>query len=117
VQFCRRHPSWPDNIERLRVNSPLRCRSDPVFLSLRKLIKGILALTPFREALFLTTSVLERLSPNSRALDRMYRVLLGVHIRRGYREGARRHAPDADKAAMPLREQRQIEGDRGLAIR
>jgi GT2 family glycosyltransferase len=91
VQFCRRHPSWPDNIERERVNSPLRWGSEPVSLSLRKVIKGILELTIFREALFSITSILERIAPNSRELDTIYRVLLGVHMRRGYREGAARY--------------------------
>jgi len=90
VSFCRLHPTWPDNIERERVNSHLCWKRDPVSLTLRKLIKRVLWLSPFRETLFLITSLLERVAPNSAALDRMYRVLLGVHIRRGYGEGARR---------------------------
>jgi GT2 family glycosyltransferase len=97
VQFCRRHPDWPDNVERERVNSPLHFGGEPLSLSLRKLIKGILALTPFRETLFLVTSVLERVTPNSRELDKLYRVLLGVHINLGYREGASRYDRDAGK--------------------
>jgi GT2 family glycosyltransferase len=90
IPFCRRHPTWPDNIERDRVNSGLCWSGDPIFLTLSKLIKGALWLRPLRETLFLTTTVLERLAPNSSALDRMYQVLLGVYIRRGYLEGARR---------------------------
>jgi len=93
VQFCRRHRNWPDNIERERVNSPLRWGSEPVTLSLRKLIKAVLALAAFRETLFLATSVLERVAPKSPTLDGLYRVLLGVHIRRGYREGAKPISP------------------------
>jgi len=87
VPFCRRHPVWPDNVERDRVNSGLSWSRDPISLTLRKLIKGALWLRPFRETLFLATTVLERLVPDSSTLDRMYQVLLGVHIRRGYREG------------------------------
>jgi GT2 family glycosyltransferase len=88
VRFCRRHPGWPDNVERERVNSPLRWGGEPVSLSLRKLIKSTLALPALRQSLFLVTSLLERTAPNGRVLDRMYRLLLGVHIRRGYRKGA-----------------------------
>jgi hypothetical protein len=91
VRFCGRHPDWPDNIVRERVNSAVRWGREPVSLSLRKVIKGMLALKPFCEALFSIASVLERVAPNCRALDRIYRVLLGVHIRRGYREGARQY--------------------------
>ena len=87
VPFCRRHPAWPDNVERDRVNSRLCWSRDPISLTIRKIIKGALWLPPFRETLFLATTVLERLAPGSSTLDRMYQVLLGVHIRRGYREG------------------------------
>jgi GT2 family glycosyltransferase len=91
VQFCRRHPTWPENIERERVNSVLHWGGEPVSLSLHKLIKGMLSLTLFREVLFLITSAVERGAPGSRALDRLYRVLLGVHIQTGYREGVARY--------------------------
>src|SRR5262249_52506728 len=89
VPFCRRHPTWPDNVERERVNSQLCLSRDPVSLTVRKLFKEVLWLPPFRETLFLITTILERVAPNSATLDRIYRVLLGVHIRRGYRKGAR----------------------------
>jgi hypothetical protein len=79
------------------VNSALRWGREPVSLSLRKAVKGILALKPFCEALFLITSTLERLAPDCQALDRIYQVLLGVHIRRGYREGARQYDHGASK--------------------
>jgi GT2 family glycosyltransferase len=116
VQFCRRHPDWPDNAERERVNSALRWGREPVTLSLRKLIKAVLALTLFRETLFLTTSVLERMVPNSRALDTLYRVLLGVHIRRGYRKGAKRNVRDVNNAEIPRGQEHQIERDVADAI-
>jgi GT2 family glycosyltransferase len=103
VPFCRRHPNWPDNIERERVNSHLCWSRDPISLTLRKLIKGILALPPFREALFLTTSVLERTAPGSSTLDLMYRVLLGVHIRRGYREGVARYDSQLSERRLAAR--------------
>jgi GT2 family glycosyltransferase len=92
VRFCRRHPDWPDNVIRERVNSALRWGREPVLLRLQKAVKGILALKPFCEALFLITSTLERVVPDCHALDRIYQVLLGVHIRRGYRDGARQYA-------------------------
>jgi GT2 family glycosyltransferase len=103
VPFCFRHPNWPDNIERERVNSHLCWSRDPISLTLSKLIKGVLALPPFRETLFLITSVLERAAPGSSTLDLMYRVLLGVHIRRGYREGVARYDSQLSERRLAAR--------------
>ena len=107
VQFSRRHPDWRDNIIRERVNSALRWGREPVSLSLRKAVKGILALKPFCEALFLIASTLERLAPDCQALDRIYQVLLGVHIRRGYREGARQYDRGASESQLLTAQPRQ----------
>ena len=85
--FCARYPDWPDNIERHRVNGPLQFGREPLKQSLRKIIKSILALKAVREALFFTAGLLERSTPNSPALERVYRLLLGAHIFRGYRAG------------------------------
>lgn len=89
--FCRRHPEWPDNIERERVNGPLRPGREPVAESARKLAKLCLTARPVLESLFLMASALERLAPNSRLLDRTYRLLLGAHIFRGHRRGIKRY--------------------------
>jgi len=105
--WIERHPDWRDNIIRERVNSALRWGREPVSLSLRKAVKGILALKPFCEALFLIASTLERLAPDCQALDRIYQVLLGVHIRRGYREGARQYDRGASESQLLTAQPRQ----------
>lgn len=88
--FCRKHPAWPDNIARERVNGPVRFEREALGQSARKIAKKLMALRPVLEMLFQATAVVERLAPESSVLDRMYRVLLGVHIYRGYRDGVTR---------------------------
>lgn len=85
--FCDRYPDWPDNVERARVNGPVRWGGEPVQQSARKLIKRGLSLKPIVELLFGVASLLEGFAPESRLLDRVYRLLLGAHIFRGYRKG------------------------------
>src|SRR5262249_47760974 len=63
---------------------------EPVSQSMRKLIKVGLAARSIIALLFAVASLLERLVPNSRVLDRVYRLLLGAHIFRGYRKGLKR---------------------------
>lgn len=90
VAFCRRHPEWPDNRERERVNGPVRIGREPVSESVKKLAKVGLGTPPVVAVLFGLTRVLERFAPESAALERLYEVLLGVHILRGFRRGATR---------------------------
>ena len=90
VAFCRKHPAWPDNMSREQVNGPIRWRRQPLGQSARKIAKKLAAYPPALRMLFGVTAVIERVAPESPALERMYRVLLGVHIYRGYRRGATR---------------------------
>jgi hypothetical protein len=90
VAFCLRYPDWPDNVEREKVNGPVLLGREPFKQSLRKAIKHALTLNPILIALFATASALERTAPNSSALERVYRLLLGAHILRGYRKGLKR---------------------------
>jgi len=86
IPFCRRYPDWPDNVERDRVNGPVSL-SAPISETVRKIVKVTLTLRPISSCLFSVASLLERAAPNSRSLDRVYRLLLGIHIFRGYRKG------------------------------
>lgn len=90
VAFCRKHPAWPDNIAREQVNGPVRLGREPVGQSARKMVKRLAECQPILELLFGAAAVLERVAPRSPLLERMYRMLLGVHIYRGYRHGASR---------------------------
>jgi hypothetical protein len=89
IPFCRRYPDRPDNVERYRRNGPLRFGREPFKQSLRKTVKSALAVKAVREVLFFIAGLLERVAPNGPVLERVYRLLLGAHIFRGYRAGLR----------------------------
>jgi hypothetical protein len=101
VAFCHKYPSLPDNVERERVNGPVRWGEEPLATSLKKLSKQFLGLAPMRSGLFVLALALEGAAPESRLLWRIYEVLLGVHILRGYRSGLRRYGPVP--TATPIR--------------
>lgn len=90
LKFCRKHPEWIDNIERERVNGFIRLGKEPLKLSISKFIKSILSLKPFLSLMSLLVSIFERLVPNSYFLTRLYSMLLGIHIFRGYRKGLKK---------------------------
>jgi glycosyltransferase involved in cell wall biosynthesis len=92
VAFCRRHPDWPDNQARERLNGFARWGREPWSQSARKAVKGILSSPPATALLRGMAWVLERTAPDSAALDRVFRATLGAHIFRGYRRGLRRFA-------------------------
>jgi len=92
VLFCKRYPDWPDNVDRERVNGPIRWGREPFSQSSRKLLKLGLTISPVLAVLFVVASMLEHTAPGSFALDRVYRLLLGAHILRGYRKGRKRAA-------------------------
>jgi GT2 family glycosyltransferase len=91
LPFIRRHADWPDNREREAVNGPVRWAQEPLRRSLAKTAKAILGRGPLRGALFRAAWALESAAPDSPILDRVYRLLLGVHLLRGYRRGLRRY--------------------------
>ncbi|MEK6406920.1 MAG: glycosyltransferase [Acidobacteriota bacterium] len=104
IPFCRRYPDWPDNVERERVNGPVMWGREPLSNSLRKLLKLTLTATPVFALLSFVNSILERVAPNSFAVDRLYRLLLGAHILRGYRKGRRRTAAADERTAISDRQ-------------
>jgi hypothetical protein len=89
LPFCRRYPEWPDNVIRAQVNG-LAGPADGAVGRLRKGMKSLLAGPAVTEILFVACSYLERTAPDSRLLDKLYHVLLGTHIFRGYRRGIAR---------------------------
>lgn len=98
VPLVRRYPDWPANRLRQEVNGPTRWGNEPLGRSLLKLLKRCLAVPPALEALFRLTELLERTLPRSRVLDRTYRLLMGIHLQRGYRMGLRRAGEPAPPA-------------------
>lgn len=91
IPFCQRYPEWPENVERERINGVVRWARGSTAADVRKMMKATLALKPVTEMLFMLAAWLERWAPNSRVLDRIYRLLLGAHIWRGYRRGWQRY--------------------------
>lgn len=96
--FCERYPDWPDNVERERVNGPVRLGREPLAESARKVIKTALASRPAVALFFLLARLFERTAPRGYALDRVYRLLLGAHILRGYRRGLEAEITSAEKS-------------------
>jgi glycosyltransferase involved in cell wall biosynthesis len=90
VPFCRRHPEWPDNEVRERVNGPIRWRQESLAESVRKAGKAVLALPPATWMLLHAIGLLERMAPQGALLDKAFRAALGVHLFRGYRKGLKR---------------------------
>jgi glycosyltransferase involved in cell wall biosynthesis len=89
VRFGARHPDWPDSVERARVNGPIRWAREPPGLSAKKLLKTVLLWRPVHVTMLRLVSLVEAIAPESRLLDKLYRVLLGAHLQRGYRRGVR----------------------------
>ncbi len=87
VTFCQSWTDWHQNIERQRINGSLQFGREPLGLSLRKIAKSVLGRSLLLNSLFRLTVLLERMMPQSMALDRLYRLLLGIHLQRGYRKG------------------------------
>lgn len=109
IPFCVRYPEREDNIERARVNGPLRFGREPLSVSLRKVAKSLIATKPTVASLFTVCSFIERTAPNGRVLGRVYRLLLGAHIFRGYRKGLKQSSTRVSQlAAVPI-------GDRSSA--
>ena len=97
VGFYLRHPGWPENIEREMVNGSLKPFREPLRRTLRKLLKLVVGSTAVERMIFALASVLERRGADSRALELIYRLLLGSHILRGYRRGLKRYGPLSDQ--------------------
>ena len=85
LPFYQRYPDFPPNIERERINGLTKWGKEPFSNSLRKFLKGLLASKVSTNLLFKLTDILEKTAPDSLILDKVYRILLGAHIFRGYR--------------------------------
>jgi glycosyltransferase involved in cell wall biosynthesis len=101
MPFCLRYPDWPDNIERARINGPLHLGREPFSLSLRKVCKLALSLWPMPALLFACVSLVESRLPQSGMLDRLYRLLLGIFVFRGYRNGLNAYGREAESGRNP----------------
>jgi glycosyltransferase involved in cell wall biosynthesis len=85
LPFYERYPDFPPNIEREKVNGLVKFGKEPVANSFRKIVKRLIASKISVAILFKTAAALEKIAPDSSILDKIYRLLLGAHIFRGYR--------------------------------
>jgi hypothetical protein len=104
--FYDRYPDFPDNIERERINGLAKWGEESLSNSLRKGLKSLVAAKIPVAVLFKTADLLEKTAPDSAALDKVYRLLLGAHIFRGYRAAIRekmlpQRCKDAEKLDKP----------------
>lgn len=103
VGLVRRYPDWPENQARERINGWTRWGQEPFRDSLKKSAKWLLSSTPFRQVLFATIRVLEKIAPGTRLLDSCYRVVLGVAWLRGFRRGLQAQpAPSPPLVRVPV---------------
>jgi GT2 family glycosyltransferase len=83
--FYQRYPQLPANVEREKINGNIAFGKETLKSSLRKAFKSVIASPPIVKLLFLAASFLENTAPQSKILNRVYALLLGAHIFRGYR--------------------------------
>ena len=94
VALAQRYPGLPENAARAAASGPMRWGRESPGVVARKLLKSALGGRAALAALFRTTALLERVAPTSAALNRLYALLLGIHLQTGYRQGlARLRAP------------------------
>jgi GT2 family glycosyltransferase len=86
VEFCRRYPERGDSREREIVNGSLRFGKEPLTLSARKVVKSILANRLALETTFIAARIVDRCGTEAMS-NRLYQLLLGIHLQRGYRSG------------------------------
>jgi len=103
VLFCEKYREWyrqHGDAAIMRINTPPSL-SDPPKTLLRKLAKSLLGTRPMIAALKLTVAAAEGLHAPQAVLWRLYRLLIGLFMRRGWQEGVRNlsgNAPDAGRA-------------------
>jgi hypothetical protein len=75
----------------LKVNGSIT-RDDSVSSALMKMIKAMLWMRPLRRAIVQAIFVSERIGLGESLLQRLYRIVLGIHFFAGVRDGLRRYA-------------------------
>jgi GT2 family glycosyltransferase len=88
VLFCHRWSTDHADAPVARLNGYMSRADSPVLLA-RKLVKAVMAFGPVTRLLEVAVRTAERVRLPDRVLWRMYRVLIGVYMFRGWREGLR----------------------------
>lgn len=94
--LARKYPERWATSRLLLENRPIQS-GDPWRLVLKKLAKGLFSTPPVRGLAYGVAGLVERVSPNARALRRLYWAMCGAYIYAGFREGLRRAPQTAGK--------------------
>lgn len=86
VRLCAKYPNVHGGSPLISANGYLTLRDSPI-LWLKKLVKRVLSMDAVMTMLFWLVAVCERGYVPERALRRLYRLLIGLSIFRGWREG------------------------------
>src|SRR5262249_32929534 len=71
------------------INGPLRFGGEPWALSAKKLLRQLIAARLLSAMTFASVHLLERVIPESQLLQRVYDLVVGAYIQKGWREGLR----------------------------
>jgi GT2 family glycosyltransferase len=89
VFFCAKYPAIHGDASIARING-LVSASDSPALVVKKVVKSALATKPIVALIERTVALAERMRLRDPALWRFYRLLIGIYIFRGWREGAKK---------------------------
>lgn len=87
VALSHRYPERAENQHRWKINGPVQWGKEPLTQTIRKLLKIALGASPGWAGTMMVISILEKLLPHSKGLDRLYKLALGIRIFQGYRAG------------------------------
>lgn len=91
VAFSRLYPDWKDTLERELINGKLNIANEPIKLSAKKITKSVLGTKLGKLVLKATIKGCEKIAPEGKILDRLYRMMLGVYLQKGYRQGIKNY--------------------------
>lgn len=92
VAFSRRYPDWGDTRERNLVNGHLNLGKEPLSISAKKILKSLLGTTAGKSGLAAIIGGTEKIAPESKILNQLYSLTLGVYLQKGYRRGVEKFA-------------------------
>lgn len=87
VLLTQRYPDWQDSKERNAIIGNLNLGKEPISVSLKKIMRSMLASNVGKSFLSLIIGITEKIAPQSGLLNQLYRFTLGVYLQKGYRRG------------------------------
>lgn len=91
VEFSRLYPNWQDTLKREMINGKVNLSKESINLSAKKILKSILGTKVGKATLKSAIKSTEKIAPNSKLLDKLYRITLGVYLQKGYRRGIKNY--------------------------